>query len=139
MDPQSGHILVLEDHPAHRKAITFSLAAAGFRVATAAEAARALVLAKHEHFDMVVADYYLPDYPGTDFVRQLRAMDRYENVPVILLTGRANELDRRRLENDLSILLVSKPCSMARLAEMAHKCIAMSRAHDRAEGAPSHS
>lgn len=123
IEPQ--HVLILEDDPAHRKVVAFNLAHAGFRVSTAAESARALLLAKQIHFDLVISDYYLPDYPGTDFVRLLREIDGYRYVPAILLTGRAAELDRERLRNELSVLLLSKPYPIAQLVDTVSKCLAL--------------
>lgn len=118
-------ILVLEDDPKHRNVIAFNLTHAGFSVTTAAEAVKALFLAKQDRFDLVITDYYLPDYPGTDFVRLLRGFDGYEHVPAILLTGRAEELDQERLRDELLILLLSKPCAMACLVDTVSKCLAI--------------
>ena len=127
MDSLSEHILVLEDGDTYRSIVEFNLSQAGLRVATAATAVEALLLARQEHFDLVIADYYLPDYPGTDFVRLLRKMDDYRNTPVILLTAWADELDRQRLCEDLLVLLLSKSCSMQRLLDAVHKCLAVVR------------
>ena len=127
MDSLSEHILVLEDGDTYRSIVEFNLSQAGLRVATAATAVEALLLARQEHFDLVIADYYLPDYPGTDFVRLLRQKDDYRNTPVILLTAWADELDRQRLCEDLLVLLLSKSCSMQRLLDAVHKCLAVVR------------
>jgi len=126
MTLESQHILVLEDDPAHRNVIAFNLTQAGFTVSTAAESAKALLLAKHDHFDLVITDYYLPDYPGTDFVRLLREFDDYKHVPAILLTGRAAELDREGLRNELSVLVLPKPYPIAQLVDTVSKCLALS-------------
>jgi two-component system phosphate regulon response regulator PhoB len=123
MSSQSAHILVLEDHPTHRNVMTFNLTKAGFTVTTATEAAKALLLATHEHFDLIITDYYLPDYPGTDFVKLLRETDEYKHTPVILLTGRAEELDRQHLAEELLILVLAKPCPMGDLVGTVSKCL----------------
>jgi CheY-like chemotaxis protein len=125
MESEPMHILVLEDHPTHRNVVVFNLTKAGYRVTTAAESAKALLLAEHEHFDLVVTDYYLPDYPGTDFVRLLRQRDDYRHTPVILLTGRAEELDRKRLREELLVLVVPKPCPMADLVDTVARCLSI--------------
>ena len=124
---QPEHILVLEDEPTHRDVVAYHLASGGFRVATAAEATEALFLAQQEHFDLVLADYYLPDYPATDFVKLLREIDEYRRVPVILLTARADELNRQHLRDDLGLLVLSKPCSMESLLHTVSKCLAIAR------------
>lgn len=127
MDSQSEHILVLEDGDTYRSIVEFNLSQAGLRVASAATAVEALLLARQEHFDLVIADYYLPDYPGTDFVRLLRKTDGYRDTPVILLTAWADELDRQRLCEDLLVLVLSKSCSMRQLLDVVFKCVAIVR------------
>jgi len=127
MDSHSEHILVLEDGDTYRSMVEHTLAQAGLRVATTATSVEALLLARQEHFDLVIADYYLPDYPGTDFVRLLRQTDDYRNTPVILLTAWADELDRQQLCEDLLVLVLSKNCSMQRLLDAVFKCVAIVR------------
>ncbi|HUT92792.1 MAG TPA: response regulator [Thermoguttaceae bacterium] len=127
MDSLSEHVLVLEDGETYRSIVELNLSQTGLRVATAATAVEALLLARQEHFDLVIADYYLPDYPGTDFVRLLRQTDGYRNTPVILLTAWADELNRQRLCEDLLVLVLSKSCSMKRLLDAVFKCLAVVR------------
>ncbi len=124
MNSQPKHILVLEDDANFREIVEFALSNAGFKVTTAAEAVNAVLLAQQEHFDLVVTDYYLPDYPGTDFIRLLREIDGYQHVPVILCSGRASELNKQHLRDDLSILVMSKVCPMKELVDKISGCLA---------------
>ena len=128
MESQPQHILLLEDAPTYRSVVAFNLSQAGFQVTTAAEAGKALLLAEHEHFDLAIVDYYLPDYPGTDFIKQLRELDEYEHVPIIVLTARAEELNLDYLRNELSVLVLSKSCTMKQLVQTVTKCLAIARA-----------
>ena len=128
MEPQPQHVLILEDAPTYRSVVAYNLSQAGFRVTTAAEAGKALLLAEHEHFDLAIVDYYLPDYPGTDFIKQLREMEEYEHVPLIVLTARTEELNLDYLRNDLSVLVLSKSCTMKDLVETATKCLTLTHA-----------
>ena len=123
--PELPHILVLEDDPTQLRVLTFNLEHFGWKVTVAVEATEALELAKHDHFDLVIADYNLPDHLGTDFIRALREDDGYRYVPVILLTGRAEELDEKYLREELAVLLMSKPCSMSELADTVAESLAM--------------
>lgn len=128
MESQPQHILLLEDAPTYRSVVAFNLSQAGFKVTTAVEAGKALLLAQHEHFDLAIVDYYLPDYPGTDFIKQLRELDEYEHLPIIVLTARAEELNLDYLRNDLSVLVLSKTCTMKQLVHTVGKCLAIVRA-----------
>lgn len=85
-------ILIVEDEPAVRELVVLHLARAGFAtqaVGTAAEAWRVLGSA-----DLVVLDRMLPDASGDDFLGRMRSDPRHANVPVMMLTARASEVDR---------------------------------------------
>jgi len=127
MTSPPDHILLLEDDPKFRAVTEFALSKAGFRVATATGAAQALLLAQHEQFDLVLSDYYLPDYPGTDFIRLLRKLDGYQGVPVILWSARLWELNEQRLRDELLVLVISKGCSMKKLVDTVSECLAIAR------------
>ena len=117
-------ILLLEDNPTHRKVCAFNLTKAGYHVTLAGLAADALLLAKRQAFDIVFTDYYLPDYPGTDFIRLLRQVDGYESTPAILLTGRAEELNADKLRDELLVSVLSEPCDIVTLLETVTKSLA---------------
>lgn len=128
MTPEAPHILVLEDNATQRRVVAFNLTQAGFKVTEVEKSREALKLAKDQHFDMVVTDYDLPDYLGTDFIKLLRENDSHRHVPVIMLTGKAEELNQRYLYDKLAVLLLAKPCSMAKLVETVSKFFAMAHA-----------
>ena len=127
MTSEPHHILLLEDDPTHQKAIAFNLTHAGFRVSMAAESRGALELAKHNHFDLVIADHYLLDELGTDFIKRLREDEDRRHVPVILFTAWAQELNEKYLCDELATLLVSKSCSMAELVETVNESLGMTQ------------
>jgi CheY-like chemotaxis protein len=124
---RSKQVLVLDDDPTCRETVEIALVSVGLEVTTAANSVEALALARHTRFDLIISDYYLPDYPGTDFIRLLRGTDGYQNIPVILLTGRADELDKQRLCDDLFLLILPKGCSSDQLLVAVFKCLAALR------------
>ncbi|NUQ63827.1 MAG: response regulator [Pirellulales bacterium] len=126
-EADSRQVLVLDDDPVSLAIVEHALVSAGLEVTTAGTAVDAMMLARRNHYDLVVADYYLPDYPGTDFIRLMRQCDEYRDVPVILLTGRADELDGKRLRDDLFVLLLAKGCSSEHLLLAVFKCLAAVR------------
>lgn len=125
--PASKHVLVLDDDPIGREIVEHALLSVELQVTTAGKAVDAMLLAHRRHFDLVIADYYLPDYPGTDFVRLLRCCEQYRDTPIILLTGRAEELDRQWLCDELLVLLLAKGCSSQQLLTAVFKCLAALR------------
>src|SRR5580700_8298491 len=87
-----GGLLVVDDEPFLRDAVSASLTFLGFQVTTAGTAADALRLARERPFDLVVLDVMLPDTDGFDVVRRLRRDGR--QVPVIFLTARDTQADK---------------------------------------------
>ncbi|VAW78851.1 Phosphate regulon transcriptional regulatory protein PhoB (SphR) [hydrothermal vent metagenome] len=89
-------ILVVEDEPAIREMLGFSLTKAGFRFEEAADAEQALLAIAANPPDLVLLDWMLPGMSGVDFARRLRAEELTAALPIILLTARAEENDRVR-------------------------------------------
>ncbi|MFC1597558.1 response regulator [Planctomycetota bacterium] len=117
----------MDDFRTHRAVVAFNLEQAGYRVTTAANVAEALKLAEKEPFDLVITDYYMPGDTGTNLIRMLRKIDHYADIPMILITAKANELNLKYLSKSLSVHVVSKPCSIARLMDMVSSCLATAR------------
>jgi two-component system, OmpR family, phosphate regulon response regulator PhoB len=87
-------ILVVEDEQDLVDLLRFNLKGAGFEVVVATTAADALVAAGERTLDLVLLDLMLPDLPGTEVCRKLKASARTKMVPVIMVTARGEEVDR---------------------------------------------
>ena len=127
MSGQGPKILLLEDNPTHRKLCAFNLTRAGYQVTVAGLSQKALSLARHQTFDLVITDYHLPDHRGSDFTRLLRQVDGYERTPVILQTRRTDELKITRLSGQLFDAVLPKPCNIVKLVETVSKSLADAR------------
>jgi two-component system alkaline phosphatase synthesis response regulator PhoP len=84
-------ILVVDDEPKISKLARDYLEQSGFRVLTAGDGVTALAAARHDRPDLIVLDLMLPGMDGLDVCRSLR---RESDVPIIMLTARAEEADR---------------------------------------------
>ena len=108
-------ILVVEDDPDIRLTLEQNLGDAGYVVCATGTATDALRLANASRPDLVLLDLMLPDRPGTEVCRVLRANPVTRGIPVIMVTARANEDDRiAGLEHDADDY-VQKPFSMREL------------------------
>jgi CheY-like chemotaxis protein len=90
-------VLVVEDSEAIRAAFTILLEESGYAVAAAATGAEAVRLAEDRGPDLVLLDLGLPDIPGLDVLRRIKANPATSRVPVVALTGRDDEGDRAAL------------------------------------------
>ena len=87
-------ILVVEDEPGIVTIVRDYLDIAGFRVVTASDGVTALRLARSERPSLLVLDLMLPGMDGLDVTRALRQDPATRKVPIIMLTARAEEVDR---------------------------------------------
>lgn len=84
-------IIIIEDEPTIRRFVRMSLEAEGCQVFEAESVKRGLIEAGTRKPDMVVLDLGLPDGNGVDFIRDLRS---WSDIPIIVLSARAAEVDK---------------------------------------------
>jgi phosphate regulon transcriptional regulator PhoB len=87
-------VLVVEDEPDIRNLIVHHLTRDGFRCRAVASGAEALQRVKAATPDLVVLDLMLPGMDGLDVCRRLRSDPGSAGVPIIMLTAKADEVDR---------------------------------------------
>lgn len=84
-------ILVVEDEPAIREMVLFSLERAGFDVAQAGDAEEALLKLADDMPDLILLDWMLPGHSGLEFTRRIRRDEHTSKIPIIMLTARVEE------------------------------------------------
>ncbi len=87
-------ILVVDDEPDLLELVRFNLTAAGFRVDLATSGRAALAALRRSPPDLLLLDLMLPDIPGTELCRRVRSAPELAELPVIMLTAKAEEVDR---------------------------------------------
>ena len=87
-------ILVVEDERPIREMIAFGLRRAGFEVREAADARSGRAEVANKLPDLLLVDWMLPDTSGLEFTRALKRDRETREVPVIMLTARAEEGDK---------------------------------------------
>jgi DNA-binding response OmpR family regulator len=115
-------LLVIEDDEATRTFLADNLTADGFDVFVAGTAREALRLIEREAPDLAVVDVGLPDLSGLDLVQAVREADGFARrldpaLPIIVVSGRAGELDRLRGLRRGADDFVGKPFSYPELLE----------------------
>ena len=105
-------ILVVDDEPQIRKFLRISLGANGYEVADAENAAQGIAAARSNPPDLVILDLGLPDMDGQEVISALReSLD----VPIIVLSVRAQELDKVEALDRGANDYVVKPFGVAEL------------------------
>jgi two-component system response regulator BaeR len=91
--PASAEILIVEDEPKLAELLQKYLAAAGYAARHVARGDQALEAVRERRPDLILLDIMLPGMDGWEICRQLRT---FSDVPVLMLTARAEEEDRLR-------------------------------------------
>jgi len=81
-----ARILAVDDSKSMRQMVAFALQSDGHEVVTAEDGVDALGVARNEVIDAVVTDINMPNMDGITLVRQLRALENYRFVPLLILT-----------------------------------------------------
>jgi two-component system chemotaxis sensor kinase CheA len=89
-------VLLVDDSVTTRALERSILEAAGFNVVTAADGQAAWELLNDHPVDVVVSDVDMPRMDGFALVEAIRSSNALRELPVILVTGRENAVDRRR-------------------------------------------
>jgi two-component system phosphate regulon response regulator PhoB len=87
-------ILVVEDERPIREMIAFGLRRAGFEVREAADARAGRAEVANQRPDLLLVDWMLPDTSGLEFTRALKRDRETSELPIIMLTARAEEGDK---------------------------------------------
>ena len=82
--------LVIDDSRAVRKILRQFLEEEGYEVHEAADGMEALAQV-HEHgsFEIALVDWNMPGLNGLEFVKAIRAMDKYRKTPIVMITSEA--------------------------------------------------
>ncbi|MBE3638618.1 phosphate regulon transcriptional regulator PhoB [Mangrovicoccus algicola] len=115
MSPSQPTVLVVDDEPAQRDLLSYNLESSGFRVIEAADGEEALMLLAEDSPDLVVLDWMLPSVSGIEVCRQIKSRAETRNLPIIMISARADEGDRVRGLETGADDYVTKPYSVAEL------------------------
>lgn len=95
MDIQKKRILVIEDDIDFLKGLETRLQMAGYEVITATDGFMGLEKARNDHPSLIILDVILSKMSGFKVSRFLKFDELYKNIPIIMLTARAEEADRK--------------------------------------------
>jgi two-component system phosphate regulon response regulator PhoB len=87
-------ILIVEDEKPIREMIAFGLRRAGYEVAEAEDTAEARARIADRRPDLMLVDWMLPDQSGLELTRQIKRDRDTQELPIIMLTARAEEGDK---------------------------------------------
>jgi len=93
-----GKILVVDDSPLVRKLAEASLQEAGYEIYTADDGEEGLKIADTINPDLILVDFIMPKMTGSQFCKLLQENEKLKNIPIILITGKGEEVGKKFAE-----------------------------------------
>ena len=92
---QKIKILVVEDTQVFAKALKNILEQEGYQAVLAQNGLEGLALLQKDNFNLIISDIEMPKMDGLEFIKSVRAEDKFKNLPVIALTSLDDEEHRQ--------------------------------------------
>lgn len=102
-------ILVVDDEPDLVETLIFRLQANDYEVISACDGQEGLEKARNTHPDIIILDLMLPKIDGFKVCRLLKFDVKYNKIPIIMFTARAQETDKRLGEEVGADAYITKP------------------------------
>ena len=112
-----ARILIAEDEPFIVESLSFLLKREGYDVQAVDTGSQALAALQASAPDLLLLDIMLPETNGFDVLRRLRATEALSTLPVMVLTAKGQEADRKRMQELGADDFVTKPFSNRDLLE----------------------
>ena len=117
-DAKKKHILVVDDDPLVVKVLRDPLERAGYQVGVAYHGLEALQRVKERRPDLIILDILMPLLDGFKVARFLKFDKRFKDIPIIVLTSRATEGERRMGEQVGANEFLFKPLKLPQIMDL---------------------
>ncbi|QDU36172.1 Alkaline phosphatase synthesis transcriptional regulatory protein PhoP [Maioricimonas rarisocia] len=114
-----ARILVCDDEPHITRIIEYRLRRAGYEIEAASDGLAGWEALQRNPPALLITDCQMPRMNGLELCRTIRSDDRFEKLPIILLTAKGYELSSQMLHRELHVAAVmSKPFSPRELTRL---------------------
>lgn len=121
---QAARILVVDDSLNTREIEKDVLEAHGYQVTLAEDGQDGLRKALADDFDAILTDIEMPNMDGFTLTERLRQEEKYRAVPIIIITSRAKDEDKRRgVQAGADAYIVKGDFEQSNLVEILHKLL----------------
>lgn len=115
-------ILVVDDEEILRMLICDTLEDLGYEIDEAEDGQEALNKVKLQSYDLMVLDYMMPNVTGIEVIERLPEETK-KNLPILMLTAKAQAADRQTVLDKGADYFMSKPFSPTELASVVEEIL----------------
>lgn len=117
-------IVVIDDEPFILMIIEDKLQRAGLTVITSRTSVDAMELIELESPDLVILDWMMPEVSGIEICRKIKAQERFKDLPVFMLTAKAQEEEEKMGYQSGVTRYITKPFSPKTLLKEVQQALA---------------
>lgn len=111
-------VLIVDDDEATLNLLATFLRRNQYRVLTASNPVRGLELLKGDDIKLVITDWMMPHVDGIAFTQQIHALEKYKDVPVIMMTAFGNDSIYDKGMRQGVAMTLSKPLELSKLLDL---------------------
>ena len=119
----SKSVLIVEDEPFIVEALSFLLNREGLNVSAFSDGAGCVEHIQLTNPNLVILDMMLPNKSGMQILEELRAIDKFINLPVLMLTAKGQKKDRIAAEEAGVSLFMTKPFANKEIIQNVHRLL----------------
>jgi len=116
-------ILLVDDSFSIRESVGFLLSEAGFKIIKAGDGEEALKLFDGQKIDLLLTDLHMPKMNGIELIRNVRSMEDYKRLPILLLTTETLNDKKLEAKNAGATGWINKPFDKEKLFSIIKKVI----------------
>jgi len=116
-------IIVAEDFQTSRKVIVNTLTRMGYKTLEAANGSEALDFFDGRNIDLLVTDFNMPIMDGAELVENVRKIDKYKYIPVLVLSTEINQNKKDKAHAAQITGWISKPFDLQRFSKIIEKSL----------------
>lgn len=116
-------VLIVEDEPFILEALSFLLTREGLKVTAFTDGAGCVEHVQSIKPDLIILDMMLPNKSGMQILEDLRGMDGYTSLPVLMLTAKGQKKDRAAAEQAGVSMFMTKPFANKEIIRNVHRLL----------------
>tara|TARA_Y100001956_G_C4042679_1_gene151350 strand:+ start:312 stop:674 length:363 start_codon:yes stop_codon:yes gene_type:complete len=116
-------ILVAEDFQTSRRVIVNALTRNGYKTIEACDGVEALEQFNGQKIDLLITDFNMPNMDGADLVKNMRQIDRYKYIPVLVLSTEVKQKKKEKATAAQITAWIQKPFDLEQFLKLVDKSL----------------
>lgn len=116
-------IVIAEDFQTSRKVIVKTLTSKGYKTIEAADGVEALDQFNGQTIDLLVTDFNMPRMDGAELVTEVRKLDKYRYIPVLVLSTEVNQQKKEKAMQAQITAWIQKPYKLDHFLKVVEKSL----------------